>query len=350
MQLLDELRSIMWPDVSPSVMRNIDSEGMQGINYATSAVSVVVTASLVFFIATRQHIDESTLLTATSMVVCGLFCIVGHAISRNMIKHERIEHKSVVAFTVILFVAISFWSIVASYARYTMGTQMLTFFMVCMMAMSFLVCTPWLAVALMGTAYALLYAAMYVYDHAAHVNGFNYVVLMVLTMVGMVVRFHVELKASQKAVELQYVSRHDELTGLLNRKALDEDMDTLLNKKLSVHLIDLNYFKEINDTYGHLTGDHVLRETARFLQDLYSTELVYRFGGDEFLVLESGSNVTPTRDTYVLAISFEGMSFDIRLSIGTAEGTVRSVSDINALILEADKYMYTVKSRTHAQA
>lgn len=348
MRLLRDLRAIMSPDVPTDVMRNMDEESMQGMCYATGAVSLVVAVCFVVFLVTRTRIDDSAVLTAISMAVCFLCCLVGHMAARLIIQRDSLEHRHVVAFSVCIFVVLSTWSMAVSFYRYATGTQMLTFFMVDMMSMCFIICRPWLAVALMGGSHGLLLVAMYVFDCTARVNMFNYLLLAILSMVGMIVRFHVELKASQRAVELEYVGRHDELTGLLNRKALDEDFDELVGSDLMVHLIDLNYFKEINDTYGHLTGDYVLRHAAQFLGELLPKARLYRFGGDEFLALEVFPEVTTVDDSYSFGISFEGMEFDVSLSIGSRRGDTSTKSELNALIIDADKEMYTIKKRTHS--
>ena len=84
---------------------------------------------------------------------------------------------------------------------------------------------------------------------------------------------------------LRDVSRHDALTGLLNRMALEADACRMLGRNLTVYMIDINYFKEVNDQYGHAAGDALLRETGEILKHLYPDGHYYRYGGDEFLVL-----------------------------------------------------------------
>ena len=84
----------------------------------------------------------------------------------------------------------------------------------------------------------------------------------------------------------------DELTGLLNRRAFyqrfEQELDRTMrtNRPLSVVIIDVDYFKHFNDTYGHLTGDKVLRALANLLQtQVRRSDVVCRFGGEEFVFL-----------------------------------------------------------------
>lgn len=90
----------------------------------------------------------------------------------------------------------------------------------------------------------------------------------------------------------QYLAMHDQLTGIPNRRMLDTSLKHEIEwaqraaGRLTLIMIDLNGFKQVNDTHGHLAGDHVLHESAKRLRaNLRATELVARMGGDEFVVI-----------------------------------------------------------------
>jgi diguanylate cyclase (GGDEF)-like protein len=87
---------------------------------------------------------------------------------------------------------------------------------------------------------------------------------------------------------LTHQARHDQLTGLPNRTVLDDRLATLAARRepYGLMLVDLDGFKYVNDTYGHATGDRLLQVLAGRLDDcLRGSDLVIRFGGDEFVVL-----------------------------------------------------------------
>jgi diguanylate cyclase (GGDEF)-like protein len=92
--------------------------------------------------------------------------------------------------------------------------------------------------------------------------------------------------------DLEVISNIDELTGLLNRRTLNVRLDIEIsryktdNVPFSVILFDLDHFKNINDNFGHLTGDIVLKQIARLTKQLVRpSDLVMRYGGEEFIVL-----------------------------------------------------------------
>ncbi|TAL26628.1 MAG: GGDEF domain-containing protein, partial [Nitrospirae bacterium] len=92
--------------------------------------------------------------------------------------------------------------------------------------------------------------------------------------------------------KLEFLSKTDSLTGLLNRRALIESLEYEVDRskrygsELSLIICDMDYFKEVNDTYGHVAGDAALQVVSRAIRDsLRGTDLTGRYGGDEFMVI-----------------------------------------------------------------
>ena len=153
----------------------------------------------------------------------------------------------------------------------------------------------------------------------------------------------------------------DALTGLANREALSARFTDAGNRKrldqLALLFIDLNGFKQINDTWGHAAGDRVLRVVAQRLNSsVRPGDLAVRYGGDEFLVVVEG--VTRRRDLERLLrrvaraierpILVEGQLATLTASIGIAQRK-RSKDTIDALIAEADRAMYHAKAICRAE-
>jgi diguanylate cyclase (GGDEF)-like protein/PAS domain S-box-containing protein len=159
---------------------------------------------------------------------------------------------------------------------------------------------------------------------------------------------------------LAHQATHDALTGLPNRVLLLERLDRELQTAMipaepfALLLIDLDRFKEINDTFGHASGDAVLRQLSPLLSSAVSgTDTVARLGGDEFGVLLPGANRSRAEDVArsILArleapLLIEGQPLEISLSVGIALSPDHG-SDVTTLMQRADVAMYAAK-RAHA--
>ena len=115
---------------------------------------------------------------------------------------------------------------------------------------------------------------------------------LVAVALGWVIRRQM-LALSRQAAHMQYDANHDSVTGLANRRALLTAIDAQVHHEpewMALILIDLDFFKRINDSWGHEAGDELLRETGCRLQAVAdASHQVYRLGGDEFVVLVHGT-------------------------------------------------------------
>ncbi|MBI2026449.1 MAG: GGDEF domain-containing protein [Deltaproteobacteria bacterium] len=151
----------------------------------------------------------------------------------------------------------------------------------------------------------------------------------------------------------------DGLTQIYNKKYLMEYLDNEfircrnLKKNLSLILFDLDFFKKINDTYGHLAGDYVLREVCSLLKlDFFrGDDVLGRFGGEEFMVILPETNLQAACvlaeriRVKVEAHSFvtEGHKINVTLSLGVSE-LDSSVETVTSFIKKADHALYNAKN------
>ena len=144
----------------------------------------------------------------------------------------------------------------------------------------------------------------------------------------------------------------DHLTGLQNRMALDRYLDEPFTGVVAV--CDLDYFKDINDQFGHLVGDEVLRSVGNLIRtSVRAEDAAFRWGGDEFVIIFrhqhlelAQSRMTVLEDRLkTFRIRGHGV-FPLGLSWGTAEGDHRQLRPV---LEEADHQMYERKRQTHAR-
>ncbi|EBA13123.1 hypothetical protein RCCS2_04539 [Roseobacter sp. CCS2] len=169
-------------------------------------------------------------------------------------------------------------------------------------------------------------------------------------------------EANARLVDLERLSRSDSLTGLMNRRAFDEVVQSMMhqhaNKQgVTVFLIDLDGFKPINDSYGHEAGDAVLRAVGTRLEALANRgDRVARVGGDEFAVLTA--NVTSVKQARALATEIiaklsETIPFgQKKLDVGVSVGIARQGPDASnppELLSGADQAMYLAKQDPEKQ-
>jgi diguanylate cyclase (GGDEF)-like protein len=163
-----------------------------------------------------------------------------------------------------------------------------------------------------------------------------------------------ELKEAYKRIE--ELAELDELTGLLNRRsimqALDEEMVRARrsNAPLTVALIDLDWFKRINDQYGHPTGDEVLRTFAiTMFANIRSIDKFGRYGGEEFLlVLPETSNDTAKRTldrlrAIIADLDWSAISPGMMVTISAGVTTLRPEEAPDSLLARADAALYKAK-------
>ncbi|MER0325266.1 tetratricopeptide repeat-containing diguanylate cyclase [Vibrio vulnificus] len=157
-------------------------------------------------------------------------------------------------------------------------------------------------------------------------------------------------------LHLQTLSYVDPLTGANNRRFFQREIETpnLLNRAhlYRIVLVDLDWFKSINDTHGHEIGDFVLVETAkRIKQQLASDELFVRWGGEEFLLVLKNDDDLPLRLQKLVesirtsAYQLKGKSYNITISVGASEPCgLNELKNSSDAFVTADMCLYQAKS------
>lgn len=165
------------------------------------------------------------------------------------------------------------------------------------------------------------------------------------------------IERHQRFERLQHLALYDALTGLPNRELFQDRVNRSLLRAKREHThfalmyMDLDKFKEANDTYGHAAGDHLLKEAAERITDcVRETDTVVRFGGDEFVVLletvENRKGALGVAEKIRLALSepYEWQEHEIELSVSIGIALFPEQGEqITQLIAAADEAMYKAK-------
>jgi len=162
----------------------------------------------------------------------------------------------------------------------------------------------------------------------------------------------------QMETELVRLSNHDPLTGLYNRRMLEERLAEDIQRvnrykhSLSLFMVDIDHFKSVNDTYGHNTGDLIIKEVSRIIEgSIRETDYSSRYGGEEFVVVLPETTLTEAEElaerlcNTVEETSFEikdGSSLSVTISIGVSGFIVKSKSSED-LMNRADLALYAAK-------
>ncbi|MGH9340258.1 MAG: diguanylate cyclase [Acidobacteriota bacterium] len=162
----------------------------------------------------------------------------------------------------------------------------------------------------------------------------------------------------QRSAEISRRARQDLLTALPNRVALQETFDreqslrTRVLRPLSLAMLDFDHFKEINDTYGHSTGDAVLRQGASLISQTFrGSDVLGRWGGEEFVVLFPNTNLDGAMSAVEKALSvFRRKAFEVNgresvhLSFSAGVVEVSEGASIDGAVEKADQLLYLAKA------
>ena len=156
----------------------------------------------------------------------------------------------------------------------------------------------------------------------------------------------------------KYLSLTDELTGLPNRRSFDTDFNKEFlraqryKNHITVAMFDIDFFKKVNDTYGHQCGDYILQNVANAaLQTFRQTDTVYRTGGEEFCVILTETDINQAKiplerfrkTIETLDLEYNGQKVHITVSIGACQFDDFNITK-KQLIAKADSALYEAKN------
>ncbi len=273
------------------------------------------------------------------------------ALFAGLFLFVRLTHKTLLA-SIVLAIAALFGNVISNYLN---GPDQIYWVYPAMIVVFYLLPAR-LAITLNTLAFLLAIPAYW--GRIDTVTTFIILVTLILTNIFAYI-FASQAKKQQEA--MRRLSIQDSLTGIGNRRALMEALTAHKNGRKKARqgttcliLMDLDHFKQINDSYGHLTGDEVLKQFSRLLNRAAGENgQVFRYGGEEFVVVVECPTAT---DCWKLAEKIRNDTElnqfvnDIRLTVSLGIAEIDDDEDLDGWLSRADKALYHAKNSGRNQS
>ena len=323
----------------------IKKENVRIIN--RMAISVTFIELVILFVAfvsrnPRIYNKASLVSVAIGFVVNLVMALV----TQYLRKKDSSAFIGVIGF--VYYVILSYWGIMVSYRHYVKGEMIITFFIVQVGFACFVAIVPIIGMLIYPLSFVIFYVLMYQVDGGQATNAINYFAFAVVLVLASLERYNMEYRTFKQKLEIMKLLRFDRLTGLLNRYAFDEILEDIKNKRVSIGMSDMDNFKHINDVYGHVVGDKVLRQVSKLLLEDEPEIWCFRYGGDEFMFITDRSEeylreVLEQWSKKIEETKFDDVEEKISVSIGVTTGVVRDADSVRELVKVADSELYTRK-------
>ncbi len=320
----------------------------------TFVFTIVETVALAIFVVlgNGRYVKTISIINAS----IGLLINLGYYLLSKIIEKRPDTDKIQKVTQIIYFIALVLWSLRISFHHYVIGVQINMLYIVMIGGVFFITLPPKMSTPLIAIPFLIFYLLVYRHDGAIHMINVNYVALCMMCLLGSYTRYSLKVSEFTKMMELERInmvlgkeSRQDKGTGLRNRLGLSDDYDAYKGHKICIIMIDIDYFKQYNDTYGHLIGDKVLSYIANALIETFSQKYCYRFGGDELMVIipDQDEGYIDSKISEWLgkvdSIAIDGVEHKLTCSYGCAYGTVWKTKDFVEMQQKADDRLYEAK-------
>lgn len=329
----------------------------EALRMRTHAFILFIAVTFITFIMSIlnlvTHTDNLLVVTSSLCVIFAVLSVVTAACSEKTYLKE-------IHFVCVLIMAVS------AYFIYNGGTQGFSPIWVCLFPLvGYMICPPKVG-HIFNICLALMVCIGYltpVYDYLAfeYTSAFRFRFPVVMIFGSLcsglieIVRFQTQKRLAVMTKSLKDSAYIDAVTGIANRKAFSDEIDSMLkgHATLSYAVVDVDHFKQVNDTYGHMAGDIVLNKLADILtKGIRPIDRVYRWGGEEFLILMSAieheafaaslERLRKSVETHEFGVN-DGMKINITISAGGVSEC--DASQMDGWVRMADECMYMAKQQ-----
>ena len=177
--------------------------------------------------------------------------------------------------------------------------------------------------------------------------------VLVTLLVNNLFAFIFSSRMHKQSDQLSNLVRLDALTGIGNRRALDEKMEEIMvsvsriDQPVSLLVLDVDHFKRVNDSYGHSVGDRVLvNMTALISARIRQTDFIFRYGGEEFVVLTPGADITAASilaEEFRIKVEATELLDDAKVTVSLGVAELHKDESASDWLRRADKVLYQAK-------
>ena len=349
------------PKTTSASRSEIDKYNLTTMHYLCLIMAIVQSVALtVYSICNINRFDDPFI----SEIAFNLLASIGIFTASSLAAGLLLRRKSrggaytpaVNIFLTVACAAIVFLGMSVSVSKFIQDEQMIIFYTVIFCVAMFLKLRPILSSALITVSYWTYYIYLVVFIKPGMIAVYNYTLLWLLTTAGAIVSYRWTLSSLEhknairklnKSLEL--LANHDSLTNLKNRHAFNSAIPNGLNREMYIAMTDIDKFKEINDTLGHAAGDEVLKRVSNIMTEIFSDEHVFRYGGDEFLILAAVESIDDFEsmmaeiNSRLEKFRLPGSERVIRCSYGYVKAKPANTTEFFMFISEADKKLYENK-------
>lgn len=345
----------------------IDMLNIKTLYFISLIVGIVQAVSLVlFFLSKGSEISDpqnisSVIYVSLSVVLC-IIGFIGSGIFRRK-KDLTKDHIAVNIFVAVFMILLVVWGMLASINTFIRGEQIITFFTVELIAVILVRLRPVFTAVLVISSYTIFYCVLNICIKPGMINPYNYFMMGIFSVMGAVIIYHTTVnyikqknKANMLNDSLEIIANHDSATRLQNRYALNQRIPDYIGTDICITMIDINNFKEINDTYGHRAGDDALKVFSDLLSDSFDHEDIYRYGGDEFLIVTRSGDLAAFRaklsdlNRRFGEAHISGVQTTLSCCFGCVSAHPENAQDFFNTIIQADQFLYEEKTKQKAEA
>lgn len=316
---------------------------------------------LSYVLGSQEYLKTSSLYILKAIAV--LLCLFSSLILIRLEKRAPFHPKRLEYVIVGLLFLIVIWAVFNTFYAQKITSDISIFMLVIYSAAAVSRVRPLFMATIYAVGYMVFFVGMpYFQSNPVYTTShrMNALILILTAQVISVMffkhsadEFQVKTDLSNKNRELEYLARYDGLTGLFNHKEIHEKLESCVQeavdtcRPISLLLLDIDFFKVVNDRFGHKTGDKILQAVSDHIkQSLREKAFAGRYGGDEFMIIMTGTEaaegVTYAQDLLEAVRTIKVIDFPLSFSCGVAE---RRNETAGQLVERADKALYESKDR-----